>query len=130
MIEAGIALRLLADPTVSSLIADRLYDLIWPDNPTFPLLTSQLISTVTQSVFSGPLSMATVRMQYDAWGKSYSDAKAAAAAITACLEGFQGTLPDGTAVDNITLDSSFDLYDSPSLSYRVSSDFLVSYYRS
>lgn len=129
MIEAGLQQRLVADGDFAALIANRLYPVIWPDAPTFPLVTYQRVSTVTQNMLSGPLSMATVRMQYDAWGITYSDAKAAAAALTASLEGFQGTLPNGIAVDNIVLDSSFDLYDSPSLRFRVSSDFLVTYTR-
>lgn len=130
MIEAGLQQRLAADPTVAGLVSTRIYPVLWPDKPVFPLITYQRISTVTQSVLSGSLSMTTVRMQFDAWSNiSYSDVKAIAAALNASLESFQGILPDGTAVDNIVLDSSTDYYDSPSLSYRVQSDYLVSFYR-
>ena len=129
MIETALFQQITADSTVASLIATRLFPLVWPDAPVFPLATYQRISTVTDSLLSGPLSMCTVRMQYDAWAETYLQAKQIADALNAVLEGFQGTLPDGTSVDNIVLDSSFDLYDSPSLRFRVSSDYLVTYTR-
>lgn len=130
MIESALLQQLTANIDVTALVETRIYPVVWPDTPVFPLVTYQRISTVTQSVFSGPLSMATVRLQIDAWGAGYSDAKAVAEAINKALEGFQGTLPDGTRVDDIILDSQFDLFDSPSLRFRVSSDFLISYFRS
>lgn len=130
MIESALAQQLLADPVIASLIATRLYPVVWPDDPGSQLLvTYQLISTVATNLLSGPLSLCTVRMQYDAWGKSYREVKAVTQAINNVLEGFQGGLPEGTVVSNIVLDSCFDLYDSPSLRYRVSSDYLVTYTR-
>ena len=129
MIETALFQQLTADQTVASLIGTRLYPVIWPDDPIFGLATYQRISTVTENLLSGPLSIATVRIQYDAWAETYLGAKQIAAALNTVLEGFQGILPDGTHIDNITLDSSFDLFDSPSVRYRVSSDYLVTYTR-
>ena len=130
MIEEGLHALILADTATQSLIAGRLYPVIWPDVPTFPLCTFQRASTSTQSVLSGPLSLQTCRVQYDAWSQRYSDVKALFAAIDNVLNGYAGTLPNGTRVVDITLDSSLDLYDSVALAHRVSSDYLVTFYTS
>lgn len=129
MLESGLQQLLTADPDVFALVGTRVYPLLWPDIPTFPLVTFQLISTVADNVLSGPLSVTTCRVQFDAWAKSYAEVKTLAVAVIAALEGYQGTLPTGTEMLNVTLDSSFDLYDDPSASYRVSTDLMVTFNR-
>ena len=127
MIEDGLHDLLLANPVLQSLIAERMYPLVWADVPTFPLCTFQRISTSTQSVLSGPINFVTCRMQYDSWGHRYSDVKDVSAALNNVLNGYTGTLPNGTRVLDCVLDTSFDLYDSVALAYRVSSDYLVTF---
>lgn len=130
MLESGIQKQLVADPAVQGIIGSRCYAVVWPsDAPDFPLCTYQLISTVTSSTFAGTLSLTTCRMQVDCWAKDYATIKSLASAVTNCLQDFQSTLPDGTQVVNITLDSSSDLYDSPSSTFRVQTDFLIQFYR-
>ncbi len=130
MLESGLSQLLISDPTVTSLIDSRIYPVVWPsDVPSFPIVTYQLISTVTSSVLSGPMAFTSCRVQYDVWSKGYSVGKQIAAAVNNVLEGFSGYLPDGTFVLNISLDSSQDLYDSPTSTNRVSSDYLVQFQR-
>lgn len=123
--EAGIQQRVVADTTASSVIASRFYPLILPEDPVLPAATYQRISTVRSYTTTGPVTLSQIRLQIDTWAKSYAEAKAAAAGIRASLECFTGALPDGTHVETITLDSSYDLYDDVDRTYRVTSDFLI-----
>lgn len=123
--EAGIQQRLIADSNVSSLISTRVYPLILPDESVLPSVTYQRISTVRDYATTGPVSLSRIRLQIDTWSLTYAAAKQVDMAIRASLESFSGTLPDGTVVSEIQVDSSQDLYESSARYYRVSTDFIV-----
>ena len=74
---------------------------------------------------TGPVATTTIRLQIDVWASTYAQAKQIDHAVRSSLECYSGTLPDGTHVDTITLDSSADLYEETARYYRVSSDYLI-----
>lgn len=123
--ESGIQKRLVADQVVSALIASRVYPVLLPDDPTLPAATYQRASTVREYTTTGAVSLSRIRLQVDSWGRTYADVKALDSAIRNCLEGFTGTLADGTYVDTIQIDSSQDLFDGSARYFRVSTDFLI-----
>ncbi len=123
--EAGIQQRLIADPTVSALIGTRVYPVILPDDPTLPGATYQRASAVRDYTTTGAVSLSRIRLQIDCWALSYAEVKQLDAATRSCLEFFTGTLPDGTYVDSITIDSSQDLFESDARYYRVMTDYII-----
>lgn len=124
--EAGIQQHLAADVDVAAIVAKRIYPLLLPDTRHLPAVTYQRVSTTRDYTTTGPVSLTHVRLQIDSWGSTYAEAKTTAEAILRSLEAFTGLLPDGTHVDSIMLDASYDLYDEDARSYRVSSDYLIS----
>ena len=130
MLEAGLQQRLVADSKMAQLVEGRIYPLVWPsDTPNFPLVTYQRISTVNSYSLLNPVSIITVRMQFDCWAKTYSTVRVMSAVIAASFVYFSGALPDGTTVLSMTQDSCTDLYDSPTSTYRVTSDYLIQFRR-
>ncbi len=127
MIEQGIHDLLLADTAVSGLIGNRLYPLMLPEAAMFPAASYQLISAIEQYTLDGPLGLTQARLQIDAWGQTYGSAKILAAAIHAVLNGYDGTLDEGTAVFEIERDQATDGFDPNSRLYRVQSDFMILY---
>ena len=125
MTEAGIFRRLTADAAVNALAGTRVYPLVLPDEGPMPAITYQRISPGRSYTTTGRVELARIRLQIDCWAEEYSQVKALFAGVLASLECFRGTLPEGTYVDTIQLDSASDLYDSVSRLYRVTSDFFV-----
>lgn len=125
MIEFGILNRLVADPTIAALIGANVTAVLLPEDTTYPAVTYQRASTVRDYDTSGAVSLSTIRLQVDSWSEDYVQVKQLDAAVRACLDGFSGTLPNGTYVDNTTVDSSYDLYESTARLHRVSTDFLI-----
>ena len=126
--EAGIQQLVTAAPAVSALIGSRLYPLLLPDAPVYPAATYQVISCVEEQTLDGPTGIFTARVQVDAWSPSYSETKATAAAIRGVLDGFDGTLADGTRVANMWLcDSPADAFTPEARLYRTQQDFKLIY---
>lgn len=123
--EAGIQQRLSADSTLLTLVTGRIYPVILPNTPTLPAITYQRISTVRDYATTGPVSLSRIRLQFDSWGRTYAQVKQTDLAIRASLETFSGTLPDGTQVSEIHVDSSQDLYEADAKYYRVSTDYII-----
>jgi len=72
------------DAGVSALVGTRIYPLLLPQNPTYPAITYQRISTRPVMTRTGN-GLDFVRMQIDCYADSYSGVKALAAAVEAAL---------------------------------------------
>ena len=128
--EIGLVALITADPGVQACPTQaRLAPLVFPENGPKPASTYQRISTRGTESLDGPVDVTTARLQFDHWGARWMDVRAAGDAYDALLDGFSGTLPDGTVVFSIVLDSSKDLYEQESRLYRVSSDYLITFAR-
>jgi len=84
----------LADGTIGGLVGTRVYPAPPPQNATYPLITTQLISNVQFPHLrqQGP-GLAEPRFQVDAWATTKAGAKALGRAIQQRLQGFTGYLP-------------------------------------
>ena len=71
-IEQCISHYLEASTGIHDLIADRIYPVKMPQNPTLPALTYRVISGMEHH----NIDVAYPRFQFNCWGESYSDAKA------------------------------------------------------
>lgn len=127
MIEQGIEQRLAADSTIAGLVGTRIYPLVLPEACQYPAITYQLISAVEIYTNDGPLGEVRARIQIDTWAKRYSQAKTVDQAVRASLNGFTGTLPDGTLVCELERDDASDGFDAPGSLYRCQSDWIAIY---
>lgn len=127
-IEDGLVALLLADSGVSALVGTRIYPLKLPQDDGLPAIRFQRISGERVRTLDGPTGLVRPRIQIDAYGKTYAEAKAVAEAVEALLDGYSG--PAGTdQIEAVSLETDRDLDENPlgEEAARVSMDFFVSY---
>ena len=125
MIESGLASLLLSNSTVTAIIADQISPLVLPESAKYPAVTYQVISSIAEYTNDGPAGFARTRIELNAWATTYGSSKAVAQAIRAVLDGYSGTLPDGTHVANAIVVNISDQFDSDARLYRVQTDYSV-----
>jgi hypothetical protein len=132
MIESGLYQLIIANAGFSAIAGNRLYPLVLPDSlvqsdTTPPSATYQTISSVPDYTNDGPVGCVKARVQFDCFAAAYADAKSVSDAIRQTLDGYTGTLPDGTAVLNCWIDNVTDSYSQDTRLYRTSTDYRVIY---
>lgn len=115
-VEQEIKTLLLADATVSGLIAARLYPMLMPQGVTLPSVSYQRVATAPVNDLEGSQNHEWVRVQLDCWDDDYAGVKALAAAVRAAML--------LTPVYGQLL-TQLDDYDSEEKLYRVILDFNV-----
>ena len=128
MIETGLVALLNADPTLTGLIAGRIYPVTLPaDLALYPSLTYQNVaSSKPEFTLDGYVS-GYARIQIDAYGPSYLACRQALAAVSAILQGYQGTLSDGTRVVWAFRSNQIDRFENDSRVYRAIGEYEIEY---
>lgn len=117
---------LSTDPAIVALVASRIYPLALPATPELdpktglPAITLQLISAISVESQDGPSGLARSRVTVNAWGSTYAEATAVAAAARESL----GRAAGGT-VQGAFFANARDLYDQELKIPGRSIDFLV-----
>lgn len=125
MIEVGLVALLQADPTLSPLVGTRIYPVLLPPNQgagPFPALTYQVVSGSSEPTFETS-GFITLRMQFDCWGRNYSDAAILRKTLVQVLNGFRGALTDGTFLEDAQFIQPIDFYEQSILLYRCAVEF-------
>lgn len=138
-VELALWTRLQAVSAVTALVADRVYDReSTPQNPTYPYVTFELISTVHYPTFGDTTGIRKQRFQFDAYGAQQFTAAGVigaaevGAAVRAALQRYRGSVA-GVTFQDIELereeDPEPDLSEGPAGEGlgRRSLDFLVSW---
>lgn len=130
MLEVGIEALLAADSGVIAQVGSRIFPLVLPENLnlectgtclTYQDITGESYFTLARNQW------AVKRIQFDAWSTSYMAAKNALMAVQRVLDGFVGTLTDGTRVifANSTIES--DKFEDDGRSYRCLAEYEITY---
>jgi hypothetical protein len=98
MIDTALKDLLVANPTVSGLIGQRMYDSALPRSYTVPAACYHRYVLNQQYDFAGPISVVETSIQYDVYAADAATARSVAEAIKAVLTPYVGTLNDGTQV--------------------------------
>jgi hypothetical protein len=116
----------LTAPTTQtgSIISDRLYPLVLPQNPTYPAATYQQITDqLTATGQSEPGDLNDALFQFDCYGSSHKKAKLLAQAMRADLSGYQGTL-SGIKVTSL-FQNEYDFWGAEAGVWRVTLEFKI-----
>ena len=124
IIEDAIYTKLTGLAAVSAIVVLRIYPLKMPDNPTFPCVTYQRISSIREQTLSGRVSYCDALYQIDSWSESYDTTASLAAAIFAGLEGFRGIVST-VDIQGILSQNEIDLYEDDVKVFRRSQTFRV-----
>lgn len=124
MIEAGLFSLLSGTPAVAAIAGARIYPLVLPTDGELPAVTYQVVGarpdpTLQTSGFQ------RWRIQCDCWAEDYSAAAGLRDALTTALNGYQGTLSDGTILQNAELIQPIDHFDHEALQYRCTVEFYL-----
>ena len=126
MLEQGLFTLLQADPTLSALVAARIYPVLIPDGSPYPCLSYQVISGSADVAMDGSAELSR-RIQFDGWGTSYADCKHIQKALHDLFDGFAGALSDGTQVKGAFRGIELDLFENVSRTYRSVTEYLFDY---
>ncbi len=117
----AVRAKLVADPTVASLVVARVFPNLMPQGGAQPAIVYQVVSEVPENALTGDSTtrLVTARLQVDCYAKTYLEAHAVADAVDAVLSALSS--PDLSAWREV----SRDLYDNEAQLHRVSTDFTV-----
>src|SRR5581483_12336771 len=124
MITQGIFNLLSQDAQISALIGQRIIPVLLPEACDLPAVTYQIVGGSSSPTFQTS-GMQRLRMQFDCFGKNYSDATLTRDAIRKLLNGYQGLLSDGTFLQNADLIQSVDFFENEALIYRCMIEFYL-----
>lgn len=105
------------DDTIISLVADRIFPIVIPQNTKLPCITFQRTSGVPANTLSGHSGLERIDMEIDTWARNYAEAKDIAKAIRAAMP------TNGPWAAHLSQD--MDLYDSDTSYYRILSRYTV-----
>ena len=90
---------LLTQTAVTAIVNQSIQPIPAPEDLSqYPLITYQSPSDVSDNANDGPVGVATSRIVFDCKAFRYLDARNLALAVKAALNGYSGTLPNGTVV--------------------------------
>lgn len=122
MIEAGLLTLLLDEPSINSLVADRITPVLLPEASPMPALTIQSpFGTSTPTLTT--TGTQKWRIQFDAWGDTYLDACNVRDAVMLFLANRKVTLANGVTIAFILIGPNGIPYAGQNELFRCSLDF-------
>ena len=99
MLTNGVVAYLLTQTAITAIVKQSIQPIPAPEDLSqYPLITYQSPSDVSDNANDGPVGVATSRIVFDCKALRYLDARNLALAVKAALNGYSGTLPNGTRV--------------------------------
>ena len=127
MLEQGLEALLLATPALTALVGVAgVYPVLVPENATYPALTYQVASASPAYALNFAI-VGEKRIQFDAWGTNYADAKGVLQALQRLLDTFQGALSDGTVVLVATRVTETDFWEMAPRLYRAVCEYEIQF---
>jgi len=128
-IESGLYAELAAHVALAALVGTRIYPNDHPPRPTLPMVTYKQVAVQAVQVASEPTTLQGPIYQLTSWGTTYTSARAVAAQVLDCLDGFAGKLGTGVLIEpekaQIAWVNQFDLPDPDTGWKRVVQDFQI-----
>jgi len=127
MLEEGLTALLTADAGLTALVGNRIHPVIGPaDNPLYPYLTYQVVSGKPDYALDHS-ECGYRRIQFDAFDLSYGGTKSVLRALRNALDGFSGTLADGTRVISAVRSIQIDNFEDDARVYRSLEEYEISF---
>jgi hypothetical protein len=128
MLPDAIVAFLLTQATITAVVNNRIQPIPAPEDLSqYLLITYQSPSDVSENANDGPVGVTTMRIVFDCLAQRYLDARNLARALKLVLNGFSGTLPDGTDILLAESANLVDRFDDGSRIYCTSFHALIQY---
>lgn len=109
-----------------AIVGGRVFAVVLPENATLPAMTYQVVGGSSEPTFDTS-GLQKVRVQFDFFADSktgsYKAAAGARDALRKLLNGYTGTLSDGTVVQNADLIQNIDFFEEYPRQFRCMSEF-------
>jgi hypothetical protein len=122
MIELVIKNKMLARSQIVTLITDRIYYSVLPQNPTFPAISFFRVSNPRHH----HIDVAYPRFQFDYWALTYSQAVELANEGRLALQREKGIFTGINVIQGVYLGEE-SLYEQDTKLYRISQDMKIIY---
>ena len=128
MLIDGLVAFLLTQTTITNVVGKRIQPIpATEDFATNPGITIQGSSDVSQNANDGPVGVAVDRVIFDCTAPRYLVARTLAIAVKKLLNGYAGTLPDGTVIQLAESANLVDRWDDGSRVSCTSFHALITY---
>lgn len=124
MINLQLIQLLLTQTSITNVVGTRIYPVILPTDSPLPAITLHLITGHSEPTLDTTGTYQTV-IQIDCWGpvNGYAQAAQAHDAVVKFLNGYIGTLSDGTRLLGAIYEGPIDMPDFQTLQIRASGQF-------
>jgi len=123
-LEMVLVARLSGYESLAALVSTRIYPLILPQNPTYPVLTYQRIDGPREHCMSEDAGVAHPRIQIDAWGETAASVKAVATQVRSALQRWDDATTSPVILDTL-LDNDEASYEPDVNIHRFRQDYIV-----
>ncbi len=139
MIEKGLRDLLCNDPTVASMVGGsaspfspgtNVRAITLPKDSSFPAIVYLVVATSPLTSMDGVNALQMKRFQIDCYAKKAKPAAMLAQAVHALLDGYRGTLSEGTYVQSCLPNQDIDTFDFDPQVFRVICDFNIRFIES
>ena len=125
-IEDGLRTHLLADVPVTALVVARIYPIKLPQNPTYPALTYEMISTIPFRGLAGDSGLERARARIHCWAETYTGAIDLATKVRTAVADFS-VLMGTTTVRSTKFETWNDIFEDVPEVYRRVADFFIAH---
>lgn len=135
MVEKGLRDLLINDPSVGPMVGGqpgspptpgtRVRPIMLPAGSSYPAIVYLVVATKPLTSMDGVNALQMKRFQIDCYGKNAVQAKTLAKAVHFLLDGFRGTLSEGTVVSCCLPNQDVDTFDFDPQAFRVMCDFNI-----
>jgi hypothetical protein len=105
--EAVLLRALVENLGTARLFGLRIYAVMAPQSATYPFVTYRRSAISREQTLGSPMGVPRVSIDYEVYGGTYEQAREAANAVRACLDGYGGTAL-GCTVSQVSLESESD----------------------
>jgi hypothetical protein len=130
MLEIGLTSLLQASTAITSLVGQRIFPIAIPksetpqNGPVPPTLVYKAIGSQSTPTFD-TAGLQRKRIEFACWGTTYIQAITLREALIGVLQGYRGTLSDGTTVQTVLVITGTDDFLQDSLSYCATQEFYI-----
>lgn len=127
MLEKGLADLLAADATIASMASNRVRHIVLPEGTDYPAIVITQVASQYIVSQQGVNALQMARYQVDAYTRNQKTVRQLRQAIHNVLDGYRGTLSDGTKVHSILPNSDVEFWsdDDDKRLFRVAADFNI-----
>jgi hypothetical protein len=123
-IAPGIRTALLADVPVAAVVVTRVYFTMLPQEPVYPALTLEIISTNPGNALNSLPALVWSRVRVNAWAKTFAAAWSLAGLVETALNGKKITV-SGLLIRSVVADGMQSLYEPAVEAHYISQDYRI-----